>query len=311
MKNKISFLIIALVLSTTSSPLAIAKINLKKSQSLSKKVSKEDVKKLKFPQKAQEKSEQASKKQAANKSSEEAKTVKEPREKSSKAAKAKNAKEAKAEAHKLKDEVKEWDQKKKHMDPLQLKDLIEENHRLKTQKRDLDTYIQELELRIKVQEQKTEQLNKVHAEQDRLYIAGTGNTPRDIEDLAPGSYTIDQASGQVFIDGILDNRYGVDKETGKPFIKGIIFKVQVSADKDIDLTDVLSDDSHHTTLEQEKADNLNKYTIGHFRNYWEADKLKKGLRSMGVRWAWIVPYKDGKRVLLKEVLDIVISAKKK
>jgi hypothetical protein len=197
------------------------------------------------------------------------------------------------------------------MDPLQLKDLIEENHRLKTKKRELETYIQELELRIKVQEQKTEQLTKFHAEQERLYIAGTGNTPRDIEDLAPGSYTVDQATGQVFIDGILDNRYGVDKETGKPFIKGIIFKVQVSADKDIDLSDVLSDDSHHTTLEQEKADNLNKYTMGHFRNYWEADKLKKGLRQMGVRWAWIVPYKDGKRVLLKEVLDVVISAKKK
>jgi hypothetical protein len=308
MKNKIA-LIIALVLTIASSPLVSAKTAPKKS--LIKKVSKEEVKKLKLPKKTQEKSKQASKQEATNKSSKAAKNAKEPTNKSSKAAKAKNAKEAKAEAHQLKAEIKEWDQKKKHMDPLQLKDLIEENHRLKTQKRDLDTYIQELELRIKVQEQKTEQLIKLHAENERLYIAGAGNTPRELEDLIPGSYTIDQANGQVFIDGVLDNRYGVDKATGRPFIKGIIFKVQVSADKDIDLSDVLVDDSHHTNLEQEKADDLNKYTIGHFRNYWEANKLKKGLRKMGVRWAWIVPYKDGKRVLLKEVLDTVISSAKK
>ncbi len=301
-------------------------------------------------------------------------------------------------------ELKEWQERKKAMEPLQLKDLVEENHHLKTQKRKLDTYLQELELKIKIQEEKNEKLNQIipldqldqliqldqlnqagqfgqpseagqlgqASEPGRLgkpgqpakpgqsskpgqpaqlgqpsepgqsaqpnqvdpasrlirlirlqqiqsgkkdyigaEIAGTGATPRDPDDLDPGTYQIDQVSGQVFIDGIPDNRYGVDQQTGKIFIKGVIFKVQVSADKNIDLSDVLIDDSHHTNLEQEKTDTVTKYTIGHFRNYWEADKLKKGLRKMGVRWAWIVPYKDGKRVLLKEVLDTVIAAKDK
>jgi hypothetical protein len=231
-----------------------------------------------------------------------------------------NAKPKQAPAHKpqpapqdeksLKDETQEWDQRKKAMEPLQLKELIEENHKLKIQKRDLDTYIQDLELRLKYQQQTAEKLHKIQTEQEKLYIAGAGNTPRDPEDLIPGSYTVDLEKGQVFIHGILDNRYGIDKKTGKPFIKGVIFKVQVSADKDLDLSDVLIDDSHHTNLEQEKDNNLNKYTIGHFRNYWEADKLKKGLRKMGIKWAWIVPYKDGKRVLLKEVLSTVIATKK-
>jgi len=231
----------------------------------------------------------------------------------------KSPKTAKEEAKKLKAEIKAWQKRKKDMQPLQLKDLVEENHRLKTQNRRLTTHVQELELSIKTNEEqlktteeRTAQFNKLQNELDTLkkVALATDGAPRDLEDLPADSYTVDTATGQVFINGILDDRYGVDRETGKPFIKGIIFKVQISADKDLDLSDVLVDDSQHKNLEQEKAEGLNKYTIGHFRNYWEADKLKKGLRSMGVRWAWIVPYKDGKRVLLKEVLSTVIGKEK-
>jgi len=31
------------------------------------------------------------------------------------------------------------------------------------------------------------------------------------------------------------------------------------------------------------------------------------MRKVGINRAWIVPYKDGKRVSLKEVLDVVIG----
>ena len=224
----------------------------------------------------------------------------------------KSKKESKAEAQKLKSEVQEWQKRKKDMEPLQLKDLVEENHRLKTQNRKLDINVQELEVKLKTSEEKSAQLAKLQNKIDTLKKAAVSasSPPRDLEDLPAGSYMLDEATGQVLINGVPDNRYGVDKKDGKPFIKGVIFKVQVSADKDLDLSDVLVDDSHHKNLEQEKAAGLNKYTIGHFRNYWEADKLKKGLRKMGVRWAWIVPYKDGKRVLLKEVLSTVIEKKK-
>jgi hypothetical protein len=133
---------------------------------------------------------------------------------------------------------------------------------------------------------------------------------RDLSELPPGSYSVDRATGQVYIGGILDERYGVDPGTGKPFIKGILFKVQIGAKNDLDLHDVLVDEVNHQNLEQEGGQNLYKYTIGHFRNYWAADKLKKGLRVMGIELAWIVPYKDGKRVLLKEVLRTVLDQKK-
>ena len=238
------------------------------------------------------------------------KALKAEMQKAKKAATKKTKEESKAAAQKLKAEVKEWQKRKKDMEPLQLKDLVEENHRLKTQNRKLEINLQELEVKLKTSEEKSAQLAKLQNEIDTLQKAAVSasSPPRDLEDLPGGSYMVDEATGQVLINGVPDNRYGVD--TGKPFIKGVIFKVQLSADKDLDLSDVLVDDSHHKNLEQEKAAGLNKYTIGHFRNYWEADKLKKGLRKMGVRWAWIVPYKDGKRVLLKEVLSTVIKKKK-
>jgi len=50
-----------------------------------------------------------------------------------------------------------------------------------------------------------------------------------------------------------------------------------------------------------------RINIGIFRNYWEADTFKKYLREMGVKDAWIVPYRDGIRVEIKDVLDLVVT----
>ena len=57
----------------------------------------------------------------------------------------------------------------------------------------------------------------------------------------------------------------------------------------------------------EKAEQ--KLTIGIFRDYWEADTFKKYMRDMGVKDAWIVPYKDGVRVEIKDVMDEVNASK--
>lgn len=307
-------LIIALALTTVNNPLLALKLPNKQKKQILGKAKKELTKKVKASKDAKKEAKKKSKQEAKEASAKDKQSSAKGKKASAKGKKAsakESKKESKAAAHQLKEEIKAWKKKKKDMQPLQLKDLIEENHRLKTQNRNLDIDLHELEIRIKAQQENIEALNKLKAEQAIMPQSGIGSMPRDLEELPADSYTIDQESGQVLIDGIPDTRYGVDKATGKPFIKGIIFKVQVSATKDIDLGDVLADDSHHTSMEQEKADSLNKYTIGQFANYWEADKLKKGLRKMGIKWAWIVPYKNGKRVLLKEVLGTVISGKQK
>lgn len=83
--------------------------------------------------------------------------------------------------------------------------------------------------------------------------------------------------------------------------KGLAFRVQIGAYRDKNLEQYLD---NNTNFNGEKnGQGIQLYTLGNFRDYWEADKFKKYLRAMGVRDAWIVPYQEGKRVALKDVLE--------
>jgi len=96
------------------------------------------------------------------------------------------------------------------------------------------------------------------------------------------------------------------------FSKGIVFKVQIGAFKNKNLTKYF-DNNPNLGGEAAEKDPNNPYriTIGIFRDYWEADTFKKYMRDMGVKDAWIVPYKDGQRVEIKDVLDNVTADKNK
>ncbi|WKK86310.2 Ezrin/radixin/moesin family protein [Marivirga arenosa] len=82
---------------------------------------------------------------------------------------------------------------------------------------------------------------------------------------------------------------------------GTWFKVQVGAFENIDMSEYFKNNPNFSGEDTEEG--LQRITLGRFRDYWEADKFKKALRQMGVKEAWIVPYKDGVRVPLKEVLE--------
>ena len=88
--------------------------------------------------------------------------------------------------------------------------------------------------------------------------------------------------------------------TSMDFSRGVVFKVQIGAFKNKDLSKYFN---NNPNFGGEAADGEQKFTIGIFRNYWEADKFKKYMREMGVKDAWIVPYKDGQRVEIKDVLE--------
>ncbi|MCC5943939.1 MAG: SPOR domain-containing protein [Bernardetiaceae bacterium] len=81
--------------------------------------------------------------------------------------------------------------------------------------------------------------------------------------------------------------------------QGKVYRVQVGAFKNKDLTKYTEHPRFHA---EHDGDNVKKYTIGTFRDYWEADLFKKYLREMGVKDAWIVAYVDGKRTDIKNVL---------
>jgi vacuolar-type H+-ATPase subunit I/STV1 len=92
------------------------------------------------------------------------------------------------------------------------------------------------------------------------------------------------------------------------FSKGVVFKVQVGAFKNKDLSKYFENNPNFGGEAADKDKNdPQKITIGIFRDYWEADTFKKYMREMGVKDAWIVPYKDAQRVELKDVLEGVVA----
>jgi vacuolar-type H+-ATPase subunit I/STV1 len=95
--------------------------------------------------------------------------------------------------------------------------------------------------------------------------------------------------------------------TSMDFSRGVVFKVQIGAFKNKDLSKYFNNNPNFGGEAAEKGEQ--KFTIGIFRDYWEADKFKKYMREMGVKDAWIVPYKDGKRVEIKDVLEGVTTEK--
>lgn len=91
------------------------------------------------------------------------------------------------------------------------------------------------------------------------------------------------------------------------FSRGIVFKVQIGAFKNKDLSKYFENNPNFGGEAVDKGEQ--RFTIGIFRDYWEADKFKKYMREMGVKDAWIVPYKDGQRVEIKDVLEGVVTDK--
>jgi len=89
------------------------------------------------------------------------------------------------------------------------------------------------------------------------------------------------------------------------FSKGIVFKVQIGAFKNKDLSKYFENNPNFGGELIEEGGQ--RFTIGIFRDYWEADTFKKYMREMGVKDAWIVPYRDGQRVDIKDVLEGVVT----
>jgi hypothetical protein len=85
-------------------------------------------------------------------------------------------------------------------------------------------------------------------------------------------------------------------------VDGVVFKVQIGAFGERDIDPELDTS---VNLEVDAEEDLDKMVVGQFREYYKADELQNQLRAMGVETAWIVPYRDGQRVSLKEVLPDV------
>lgn len=91
------------------------------------------------------------------------------------------------------------------------------------------------------------------------------------------------------------------------YSQGVVFKVQIGSFRNKDLSKYFENNPNFGGEVTE--DGGQRITIGVFRDYWEADTFKKYMREMGVKDAWIVPYRDGQRVDIKDVLEGVVNEK--
>tara|TARA_B100000809_G_scaffold39446_1_gene34545 strand:+ start:29 stop:715 length:687 start_codon:yes stop_codon:yes gene_type:complete len=132
-------------------------------------------------------------------------------------------------------------------------------------------------------------IEQLEDKRHQLATAGAGQKPAPIEGNSKvGNYESKKDSNE-------SDSYGSYQKT-KP-VSGLLYKVQIGAFKNYDITKYFNrHDNFSGTVDE---DGTMRYTLGAFSDYWEADKFKSYLRNMGVNGAWLVAYKDNKRVSMK------------
>ena len=183
----------------------------------------------------------------------------------------KKGKKSKAEKAKEKREIKKWKKKLKAMDPLKFRDMVEDYGAIRGQASGLKRQVEEQQGELEqLRAQVAAKDDEVAQMQQRMQEMAQRQKPQDVSSNASTQWD-----------------------------KGIVFKVQIGAFRDKDLTKFTETGNFWA----EDKDGVKKYTIGNFREYWEADAFKKYLREMGVKDAWIVSYENGVRTDIKDVLE--------
>lgn len=106
---------------------------------------------------------------------------------------------------------------------------------------------------------------------------------------------------------IQDKIRKLDEEASKPPEKkvipsgGVFFSVQIGAYNKRDISKLINEYDADLNMETTPV-GMRKYLLGLYNTYEDAKKGKAYIRSLGVKDAWIVAYKDGKRVHIKEAL---------
>ncbi len=184
-----------------------------------------------------------------------------------------------------KEETKEWAKKLKNLSPLEYKELVESKDKLANENTTLHNTVSNLTNQIDEQENELEKLRNQ---------ANQVNETIETGEIDASPVTTNSSTGT------RDNN--ATKFSNKD---GIVFKVQIGAFRNKDLTKYFNNNKNFSG--ETDQDGLKKYTLGYFSEYWEADNFKKYLREMGVKDAWVVAYKGSKRLKMKDVLEGIIE----
>jgi len=168
--------------------------------------------------------------------------------------------------------VKEWQKKLNELEPLEYKRLVEENAAAKAEAGSVND--------------KTSSLQKELSDKD----VELAQLKSQVEELK-------KKASEEMASNVSQTGTGAKKaSTG-----GVVYKVQIGSFRNRDLSKYFENNNNFSG--EVDPDGTKKYTLGYFGDYWEADHFKKYLREMGVKDAWIVAYKNGQRVNIKDVLE--------
>lgn len=202
--------------------------------------------------------------------------------------------------------IAEWKKRMKEMSPLEFKRIVEERDSLlklsssfEETQASLKTQIDSKDLEITSLKQQVDSL-KASGGSDLLKtntivldasIAKVDSTRVDTSVSAPDASSSSEAASSS----------GSNSRPGRKASPGVVYKVQIGIFKNKKLEKYIYNNKFFNgDIDQDGA---RKYTLGYFTDYWEADNFKKYMRAMGVYDAWIVAYKDGNRVNIKDVLE--------
>jgi hypothetical protein len=169
---------------------------------------------------------------------------------------------------------KEWKKKMSNLEPLEYKRLVEENAAAKAEVSEMNSKMSNFNNELAAKATEVEQLKT------------------QIDDLKKKA--TEEVTSNVTKSSVHSGNHNAPST-------GVVFKVQIGSFRKRDLAKYF--DNNPNFSGEVDADGTRKYTLGYFGEYWEADTFKKYLREMGVKDAWIVPYKNGQRVNIKDVLE--------
>lgn len=182
-----------------------------------------------------------------------------------------------------KQQLKEWKKtaKEYQRNPQALISLTSERDRLRTENADLQTRINS------VQSQQLEWENRITQleNENKLLLSDLQNAQESIRQL-----TQDKAM-------LAEKTATAAKQPAAP--TGLVYRIQIGAFKKNRVEESLATSDE---MKLEDADGMQKVMVGLFTNYEDAKQLMNSLKKMGVKGAWIVPYRDGQRISLKEAL---------
>lgn len=179
---------------------------------------------------------------------------------------------------------KEMLKKAEAMDPVKLKAMFDEYPNLSSEVKSLESQVSSLESDLS---SKDKEISNLKSQLDNANAMNSG-----------GNSSSDDSNSE-------ETTTSTPTKTSSKTIPGLVYKVQIGAFRNKDLTKYFNNSSNFGG--EVDADGTKKYSIGQFKEYWEADSFKKYMREMGVKDAWIVPYYNGKRISMKDAREGVFN----